>query len=512
MDLLPVGLLILVVALGGVIAYFADQLGRTLGKKRLSVLGLRPRHTAAVLTVGAGMLIPFLTIMVVYGASHEVRVWVTEGRQAIVQRDRAIGEVRDATERLKRASEEINDAMRRSAELQEKNQEVESQLNERTAEVDRLEGRVASLQGSEQGLRTRLGSTQRQFDQARTGLIQAQRELGGTRQRLQGVQRELGVIVAEKDATEEAYEAAQVSFRELTKQKNDADAAVLEAREDVFRLEVEKADLEAQRADLHAAVRDTEARLNDVNEMLVQATVRRMELDSELKASQHFLATTFGPSRMSPMIYRLGEEVARVTVPPGLSLVEAEGVVDRLARNARTAAEERGARGRGLDYPAAGIFERTDGETGRTVGTQELRRLLAERLVGHEDPQVLVAYSSLNAFQGEPVSLEVGLFPNPVVYREGQVVAESRIDGQRQEKEIFRQLSEFIGTQIRERAKRDNMIARRGSDESFGQMTPDEMLDLVALVRAADRPVRLVAVATSDTRAGDPLRLQFRIR
>jgi len=98
------------------------------------------------------------------------------------------------------------------------------------------------------------------------------------------------------------------------------------------------------------------------------------------------------------------------------------------------------------------------------------------------------------------------------VYRQGQVLAESAIDGKRDQAEIFSKVSEFLGTKVNERAKQDRMLPRAGTDEEFGSITAKEILDLVGRVRAADRRVTLRAMVDSDTRAADPLKLRFGIR
>src|SRR5205823_2006214 len=54
------GILLLLV-LCGFIAYIGDLLGRRLGKKRLSIFGLRPKHTAILLTIVTGVLIATVT-------------------------------------------------------------------------------------------------------------------------------------------------------------------------------------------------------------------------------------------------------------------------------------------------------------------------------------------------------------------------------------------------------------------------------------------------------------------
>ena len=55
--------LILVLAImGGAIAFIGDKLGSKIGKKRLSIFGLRPYHTSVLMTVITGILIAAVTL------------------------------------------------------------------------------------------------------------------------------------------------------------------------------------------------------------------------------------------------------------------------------------------------------------------------------------------------------------------------------------------------------------------------------------------------------------------
>ena len=50
-------LMFLLAVMGGLIAFIADKLGSKIGKKKLSVFGLRPHDTSVLLTVLSGVLI-----------------------------------------------------------------------------------------------------------------------------------------------------------------------------------------------------------------------------------------------------------------------------------------------------------------------------------------------------------------------------------------------------------------------------------------------------------------------
>jgi hypothetical protein len=56
------------------------------------------------------------------------------------------------------------------------------------------------------------------------------------------------------------------------------------------------------------------------------------------------------------------------------------------------------------------------------------------------------------------------------------------------------------------------MIPFQGTAETFGEISSEEILALVKMIRSADRTVRLVAFVTEDTRAGDVLQVKFKLR
>ena len=66
-------LIVVLIITGGAIAFIGDRLGSKIGKKRLSIFGLRPRHTSIIITICTGILITTLTFGVMAAASENVR-------------------------------------------------------------------------------------------------------------------------------------------------------------------------------------------------------------------------------------------------------------------------------------------------------------------------------------------------------------------------------------------------------------------------------------------------------
>ncbi len=64
-------LFIMIVA--GAIAYVGDRVGHQVGRKRLTLFGIRPRYTSTIVAVGTGMLIAFFVTLIAILASQEVK-------------------------------------------------------------------------------------------------------------------------------------------------------------------------------------------------------------------------------------------------------------------------------------------------------------------------------------------------------------------------------------------------------------------------------------------------------
>lgn len=63
--LFGIGLIFILIVVSGAIAYLGDLIGRRVGKKRISIFGLRPKYTSIVITIASGIMIVSVTIAVI---------------------------------------------------------------------------------------------------------------------------------------------------------------------------------------------------------------------------------------------------------------------------------------------------------------------------------------------------------------------------------------------------------------------------------------------------------------
>jgi uncharacterized protein (DUF3084 family) len=72
-DLRGIITIAIMVVVAGAIAYLGDRVGHLVGRRRMTLFGLRPRYTSTIFAVGFGMLIALLVIGLVALVSQEAR-------------------------------------------------------------------------------------------------------------------------------------------------------------------------------------------------------------------------------------------------------------------------------------------------------------------------------------------------------------------------------------------------------------------------------------------------------
>ncbi|MDB5072961.1 MAG: hypothetical protein JWM87_4072 [Candidatus Eremiobacteraeota bacterium] len=72
-NLSGIGLVLAITIVAGVIAYIGDRVGHQVGRKRLTLFGLRPKYTSTIVAVATGMLIALSVTLAALVGSNYVR-------------------------------------------------------------------------------------------------------------------------------------------------------------------------------------------------------------------------------------------------------------------------------------------------------------------------------------------------------------------------------------------------------------------------------------------------------
>ena len=156
-------LMFLLAVMGGIIAFIADKLGSKIGKKKLSVFGLRPHDTSVLLTVLSGVLISLFSVGILAVSSESART-------ALFGMEKLQKELFRLTAEKSTAEEEYNKAMNS---LQEKNAaiaELDNKIQKVNADKVAAEENLIAANNS-------LNAVRGQYEVTQGALVNAKNEV-----------------------------------------------------------------------------------------------------------------------------------------------------------------------------------------------------------------------------------------------------------------------------------------------------------------------------------------------
>jgi len=153
-------LIVTLILISGIIAYIGDLTGFRIGKKKISIFGLRPHRTAIFVTILTGIIISILTISILSILSYDVRTALfgldelrekqAELTREIQVRNNMLAETR---KELEEKSEELviieEEFQQLTTQIELQTKQVKSLLDIRdrlTVERDSLQGEIIELQ------------------------------------------------------------------------------------------------------------------------------------------------------------------------------------------------------------------------------------------------------------------------------------------------------------------------------------------------------------------------------
>lgn len=184
-----VSLILLLAVMGGVIAFLGDKLGSKIGKKRLTLFGLRPKYTSILMTVISGILVAATTMGVLTMASNEARTALF-GMQKIQEEIKNL--TKEKTDILAELETQNQKVKALDEEIKRTNEEIATAKTEREAAVAQREAAIAQRAQAERQvaeLRNRYAEAQRQVAAAEgeKNRIQGEKvQLEGEKSKLQG--------------------------------------------------------------------------------------------------------------------------------------------------------------------------------------------------------------------------------------------------------------------------------------------------------------------------------------
>lgn len=171
-------LIVIMAIVGALIAYIADKMGSKIGKKKLSVFGLRPKYTSILLTALSGSIIAVLTISVMAISSQSARTALfgmdklqKELRMLNSEKDFAAKALATAKEKVTAQNKQISILDAKILESTRENDEMEARLGQLNEKYRLAQSEVDSLTSSKVQLTNEVEDLEKTTAALRKGII-----------------------------------------------------------------------------------------------------------------------------------------------------------------------------------------------------------------------------------------------------------------------------------------------------------------------------------------------------
>lgn len=133
-------LVLTLAVVGGAIAYIGDQLGMNVGRKKLTLFGLRPKHTSVLVTIVTGVAIATASIGILTIASQDVRI-------ALFKMKEIQTELAGLQTDYEKAQQEVQRQRKAIAENEDNIASLEAEAFALQGDIDELQGDFDELVG-----------------------------------------------------------------------------------------------------------------------------------------------------------------------------------------------------------------------------------------------------------------------------------------------------------------------------------------------------------------------------
>lgn len=445
---------IALICISGFIAYFGDVLGRRMGKKRLTLFNLRPRHTAIMVTTITGMLISSLALATLVSVSPTFRRIFLQGERtyrqnALYKRDNL---------RLGLLGKQLR------IEIARQKRDLRVALNDAVL-------------------------AKKQRDSAEQRVADLKREIALRQQELANLREQKSIVKGELDLRRADLRLAQVDLRNAENKLRDA---------------------QSQLATVQQQLGATQARLEDTENKLKDA-VSNLNVTTDMSGA----ATDFVyRMRVNNLTFREGDELARGIIKPAQSdfAIKAD-ILSLLSHASEKVLVEHarvGENGRAVTlmyWPAPDKIKIEPNDDER-----ECIDIIAKQIAISGGSAVMVqVVCGMNTLADAQVPVEMRLYVSKRIYKTGDKIATISVDGRESEGAVLLALNGLLRTEAAKNAVRAGLVPASGKDSPMlgpnSKTQAEQLLQAVAKVKSMKATTDVSVYATGDIYTQDSLNL-----
>ena len=139
-------LIVMVVAISATMSYVGDILGKKIGKKRISILHLRPRYTSTLITIFTGIAVALLSLAAAGYSSESVKMAIFGPNIMARQMTALTSEVRLLEDERERMTFDLDASQFELTSIKAEKERIESEVDDLRDETAALKSGLAELQ------------------------------------------------------------------------------------------------------------------------------------------------------------------------------------------------------------------------------------------------------------------------------------------------------------------------------------------------------------------------------
>jgi uncharacterized protein (DUF3084 family) len=177
-------LILALLALGGVLSTLGDRLGSLVGKARLSLLGMRPRSTAVLITVLTGSLISAISLGLMLLVSERLRT-------GLFELDRLEQRLQTSRSQLSRSNSQLASSRLEVARAEQGKREAQTRFEQAQARASKLRQELAPLLAQRNKLEQERSRLSQEVKRRDAEIRRTEAELAQVRRRISAGAQEL---------------------------------------------------------------------------------------------------------------------------------------------------------------------------------------------------------------------------------------------------------------------------------------------------------------------------------
>ena len=269
-----------------VIAYWSDNLGKKLGKKRVSLWGMRPRTTATFLTIASSWLIMIFTLGVMLAIFPPLR-------QSLLKYDQAVANEGKLKKSAGALTVRVGNLNGQLTALRDQTQMLRGQVEKASGKLSEVQAQLNRARKAATNARSAREAAQTEANLARQSAASASKRQQQAVKRETAARENLGKVRAQLGATRQQRQQAQAQLQTAQAELGQANARVQSA---------------------NARVQSANARVQSANAKVTQATNQLVTVQTNLVTVQTNLVTVqtaLSETRQSELVAKANERASK---------------------------------------------------------------------------------------------------------------------------------------------------------------------------------------------------------